>query len=124
MAWIDSEKKAQLSPAVKAICKKYGIKATLSVRHHSTLVLTIAEGKIDFLKEAHESAQASGHADINVYWIKSRYTGEALKFLTEVHQAMMDGNHDRSDIMTDYFDVGWYCAIQVGKWDKPYKLIK
>lgn len=124
MAYIDSEKKAHLAPAVKAICKKYGIKATLSVRHHSTLVLTIAEGKIDFLKEAHESGRESGHAQINVYWFKDRYTGKALAFLTEVYQAMMDGNHDRSDLMTDYFDAGWYVNIQVGRWDKPYKLSK
>jgi hypothetical protein len=22
--------------------------------------------------------------------------------------------------MTDYFDVGWYIDIKIGKWDKPY----
>jgi hypothetical protein len=23
--------------------------------------------------------------------------------------------------MTDYFDVGWYIDINVGKWNKPYQ---
>jgi len=22
--------------------------------------------------------------------------------------------------MTDYFDVGWYISVNLGKWDKPY----
>jgi len=33
---------------------------------------------------------------------------------------MNEGNHDNSDIMTDYFDVGWYISVRLGKWDKPY----
>jgi hypothetical protein len=35
---------------------------------------------------------------------------------------MMVGNHDKSDVMTDYFNVGWYIDINIGKWDKPYKV--
>ena len=124
MAYMSSEKKAKLAPAIKQICAKHGVKASLSVRNHTTLVLTISEGKIDFFKDAHESAKESGSMEVSVYWISERYTGTALAFLTEAHQAMMDGNHDRSDLMTDYYEVGWYAAINVGKWDKPYKLTK
>lgn len=29
-------------------------------------------------------------------------------------------NFDHSDSMTDYFHVGFYTRIEVGKWDKPY----
>jgi hypothetical protein len=36
--------------------------------------------------------------------------------------AMNDGNHDRSDIQTDYFDVGWYVDVNIGRWNKPYIL--
>jgi hypothetical protein len=32
------------------------------------------------------------------------------------------GNHDNSDIMTDYFDVGWYVDVNIGLWNKPYIL--
>ena len=28
------------------------------------------------------------------------------------------GNHDNSDPMTDYFDVGWYISVNLGRWDK------
>ena len=24
------------------------------------------------------------------------------------------------NMMTDYFDVGWYISVNLGKWDKPY----
>ncbi len=32
--------------------------------------------------------------------------------------------YDNSDIMTDYFDVAWYVDINIGKWNKPYKLVE
>ena len=50
MAYVSQEMKAKLAPTIKAICKKYGIKATLAVRNHSTLVLNIRQGEIDFIE--------------------------------------------------------------------------
>ena len=26
------------------------------------------------------------------------------------------------DAMTDYYDVGWYVDVNIGTWEKPYKL--
>jgi hypothetical protein len=37
---------------------------------------------------------------------------------------MNAGNWDKSDIQTDYFDVGWYIDVNVGRWDKPYALVR
>lgn len=110
MAYMNKEKKAKIAPAVKAICAKYGVKGTLKVHNHSTLILTLRSGKIDFwgtmMKDNRE------------------WSGEAKKFMDEVEAAMMVGNHNNSDIMTDYFDVGWYVRINVGEWDKPYIVTK
>ena len=116
MAYMSQEKKKALAPKIKAICKKYGIKATLAVRHHSTLVLNIAKGKIDFLKYANDN----GYIQVNEYWLDRDYEGDALNFLEEIKVAMNDGNFDNSDPMTDYFHVGWYTSINVGRWNKPY----
>jgi hypothetical protein len=69
-------------------------------------------------------ANTSGYDRINPYHFKSHYSGKALKFLTEVYAAMMEGNHDNSDIQTDYFDVGWYVEVNIGKWNKAYDLQK
>lgn len=132
MAYMSQEKKAKLAPAIKAACKKYGIKASIAVRHHSTLVLNIKEGKIDFIGNYNKMIddrdpcgvrkinKATKSIDVNPYWYQDHFDGVALAFLKEVFTAMNAGNHDRSDIQTDYFDVGWYVDVNVGRWDKPY----
>jgi hypothetical protein len=135
---MSQEKKAEIAPAVKAICKKYGITASLAVRNHSTLCLNIKAGGIDFVGNTNRvvGARPQGfgigspadpikqHLSVNPYWFHEHYDGKALAFLTEVHDAMGKGNHDNSDIQTDYFDVGWYVDVNIGKWDKPYQLAK
>ena len=112
---MNQEKKAKLAPAIKAICKKHGVKASLAVHNHSTLVLNIKSGKIDF---------GGDRIQVNHYWYKDHYADNpaALAFLSEVIPAMNVGNHDRSDIQTDYFDVGWYIDVNVGRWNNPYVL--
>jgi len=113
MAYMNQEKKKKLAPKIKEILKKYNMKGTLSVDNYSTLNLNLKSGSIDF-----------GTDQINEYWYKDHFEDnpEALAFLSEVIPAMNVGNHDNSDIMTDYFDVGWYISVNLGKWDKPYIL--
>lgn len=125
MAYVSQELKAKLAPKIKAICKKYGVKASLAVRNHSTLVLNIKSGKIDFLgnyARDNEYAKKYGHIDVNTYWYQDHFDGVARDFFSEVIPAMNAGNHDRSDIQVDYFDVGWYIDVNVGQWNKPYEL--
>jgi hypothetical protein len=127
MAYMSQDRKAQLAPTIKAICKKYGVKATVSVKHHSTLVLTIKSGKIDFLNDYGDADSRTDAArwgiKVNPYHYKSHFNGEAYHFLSEVIPAMNAGNHDNSDIQSDYFDVGWYIGVHVGSYDKPYELV-
>ena len=139
MAYFNQERKQQKSPAIKAILKKYGVKGSLAVRNHSTFVLNIKSGSIDFI-ENYIKTDADKHygnkmsqdqidyirnnkaLDVNPYWYQEHYTGKALSFLKEVFKAMNAGNHDNSDIQTDYFDVGWYVDVNIGQWNKPYAL--
>lgn len=133
MAYMNQERKAARTPAIKAVLKKYGVKGSLSVRNHSTLVLTLKSGKIDFIGNSNRvcgndhyqvsrgfTPNTSGYSDVNPYWFKEHYDGKALSFLKEVFTIMNDGNHDNSDIQSDYFDVGWYSDVNIGKWNKPY----
>ena len=141
MAHMSQEKKAKLAPAIKAVLNKYGVKGSLAVHNHSTLVLNIKSGPIDFVENYIQTDLDQPRArkmaadqvdylrkqqalDVNVYWYKEHFSGKALKFLQEVIPLMNAGNHDRSDIQTDYFDVGWYVDINIGKWNKPYALVK
>ncbi len=132
MAYMSQERKAQLAPAIKAALKKYGMKGTISVRNHSSLVVNIKSGKLDMIgnynattvqrqeQTARLLGQARDHLDVNPYWYHEHFTDDAKAFLTELFTAMNNGNHDRSDIQTDYFDVGWYVDVNIGSWNKPY----
>ena len=118
MAYVNQATKAAIAPKIKAILKKYNVKGSLSVRNHSTLCLNIKSGAIDFIGN-----ETSGYEQVNPYHYGSHYSGRAKKFLAEALAAMNTGNHNRSDAMTDYFDVGWYVDINIGKWNQPYILL-
>jgi hypothetical protein len=137
MAYMSQERKSEIAPKVKSILNKYGIKGSLSVRHHSTLSLTLKSGKIDLIENyiATDSNVLHGRKmdqgqidylrknraiDVNPYWFKEHFSGVAKAFLTEVLEAMNGGNWDKSDIQSDYFNVGWYVEVNIGKWNKPY----
>ena len=116
MAYMSQEHKARLAPTIKAICKKYGIKATLSVRNHSSLVLTVKQGNIDF---------GGDYIQVNPYWYQDHYTGRARDFLSEVIPAMYGPDYfDESDAQTDYFHCSHYIDVNIGKWNAPYALEK
>ena len=133
MAYMSQERKKEIEPAVKAVLAKYKLKGRLGVRHHSSLVLNITEGSIDFIKNYNEVnadrlvygdpvRPAKDNIGINPYHFDKDFDGKAVKAISELKDAMMKGNHDRSDSMTDYFDVGWYIDINIGQWNKPYKV--
>lgn len=122
MAWMSQKHKAVLAPKIKAVCKEYGIKASLAVRNKSTLVLNVSAGSIDFIQNYNDTTgdTIERSMSINTFWYHEHFTGSALRFLELVMEAMNIGNHDNSDFMSDYFDVGWYVDINIGHWNKPY----
>lgn len=128
MAYVSQEMKAARAPKIKALLKAYGIKGTLSVRNHMVLVLTITEGKIDFIGNANEN-ETRGRTykdsiDVNPYYFQEHFSGDAKEFLTKVIAEMKGEDYfNKSDIMTDYFNTSHYFDICIGKWNKPYKLV-
>ena len=142
MAYVSQEMKAKLAPTIKAICKKYSIKASIAVRHHSTLVLNVKQGRIDFIENyiATDAAKHYGNKmsqdqvayirknrclDVNTYWVKDHYSGEAKEFLVEMIAAMEGPDFfNEDDAQTDYFNRSHYIDINIGQWDKPYALEK
>jgi len=140
MAYMNQEKKARIAAQVKPILAKYKVKGTLSVRNHSTIVLNIKSGAIDFIQnyltldrnghpmyamtdEQYNYVYQKRYLDVNPYHYQNHFSGTAKQFLNEVMAAMNAGNHDNSDIQTDYFDVGWYVDVNIGQWDKPYEVV-
>ena len=138
MAYFSQEHKAKLAPTIKAICKRYGIRATLAVRNHSTLMLTIKQGEIDFIGNSNQvcgndhyqvargfKPNTSGYESVNPYHYKSHFSGRALEFLQEVIPAMYGPDYfDHSDSQSDYFHCSHYIDVSIGRWNSPYALVK
>lgn len=134
MAYMNAERKAQRATEIKEICQRYGIRTTLSVRNHSTLVLNIKSGAIDFIGNYQENQlgrvsavvrenQTITSLDVNPYWYQEHFTGPAREFLTEVIAAMYGTDYyDESDAQTDYFHCSHYIDVNIGRWDRPYQL--
>jgi hypothetical protein len=111
MAYMSQERKAQIAPAVKAVLKKYKVKGSLSVRNHSTLSLTIKSGAIDFVENFIQT-------DANLNYGK-KMSQDQIDWIRK-NQSV----DDKSDIQTDYFNVGWYVNVNIGRWNQPYVLFK
>ena len=141
MAYITQEMKKELAPAIKSVLKKFGVKGTISINHNTSLNVNIKEGDIDFIgiynAEAKKQVErgniswygrkiTTGHYQENPYRVYEPYDRELSiveKFINELQVAMrgtMYYNND--DIMTDYFDSAYFMGINIGKWNKPYKL--
>ena len=146
MAYISQETKKSLSPAIKAVLKKYGMKGTIGVRHHSTLIVNIKSGDLDILGAYKRSALSSNKRDmynpydveqlnhvlktqsidVNTYWISESFDCPTVtQFLEELKTAMEGpGFFNNDDSMTDYFHRSHYVDINIGGYDKPYLLTK
>jgi len=135
MAYMNQERKTQIAAQVKPILKKYGVKGTLAVNHHMTLVLNISEGVIDFISNSNETCArdpyqvargvqpSRDHISVNPYHYDKHFSGTAKSFLDEILAAMRGPDYfDHSDAQSDYFHCSHYYDINIGRWNKPYKL--
>jgi len=138
MTFITKSEVQEKSLKLKAINKKYGVKASFSGSNSITLKLTIQSGKIDFIKNYCNCIKNSiadpnqsvikdvmneKNIQVNHYYMQRHFDGVALNYLQEVYELMQEGHYDYSDIMADYFDCSWYISIEIGRWNKPYELI-
>lgn len=136
MAYMNQERKAKIVAAVKPILKQYGVKGTFAVRHHSTIVLTLTEGDVDFIADYPAHVYSYGQDFETDYdHLRSRYhfnvrrnwldlfpkESDSYKLLNAVLDAMQAADwFDNSDISTDYFHTAYYIDVNIGRWNKPY----
>ena len=124
MAYMDQAKKAKIAAAVKEVMPA-GWKYTLAVRHHSTIICTITQAPIDLLRAFKATdyfdPEMATELEVNKYHYRDRVDDPAVANAFGAILAALDtDNHDRSDSMTDYFDVGHYVELRIGRWDKPF----
>jgi hypothetical protein len=126
MAYIDQNRKAGLAKEIAKVMPT-NWKYTLRVNHHSTLVLTIRQADVDLIKENMVSQERDkgtlSYVSVNEHNLQGYYSGKLLKIFEAIKGAMNVGNHDRSDIQSDYFDVGWYITINIGEYDSPFRFV-
>lgn len=99
-----------------------GFKFSVRNRHHMSVSVKILSGPRDFsdlnLTNEWVSHFDPTHFNVNHYHLHNYGPHEG--FFRKIAAIVNEGNYDNSDIMTDYFDVGFYVSISVGSWDRPY----
>lgn len=123
MAYIGQEHKKKLAPEIKKVLKKYGMKGSIRICNHSTLVVNLKEGALDLIGD-YGSDYDRDHLQVNTYYCVEWAKSPVIKsFYDELIKAMKgDDWYDKSDAMTDYFDIAYYININAGQWNKPYVL--
>jgi len=116
MAYMNQEKKSNIATLLKAVVPK-GWKYTLSVKHYSTIIMTIQSAPVDLL------SLNNGSNSINEYYPENHFSGETLETIKTIIAVLNTDNHNRSDIMSDYHDVGHYISLKIGKREKPFMLM-
>lgn len=127
MAYMNQEKKAAIAANLKKVVPA-GWKYSLAVRNHSTIVMTITQAPFDliraFPKSEYFDPETATEVSVNPYHYRSHIEDECVADVVgAILEALNTGNWDRSDVMTDYFDVGHYVDLRIGKWDRPFKYV-
>jgi len=141
MAFISQEDKKELMPGIKKVLKTFNMKGTVSINNHSTLIVTLSQGDLDLISIENKlrvlrDKQVSIFPGKNVYLVDSHFTEsyhhldklieigehEVFNFYTALFKAMKGSKwFDKSDMMTDYCHIAYYCYIDVGRSKaKPY----
>ena len=134
MAYMNQEKKAVIKANLDKALKGTGVKFSLSVRSHMSIVCTIKSAPIDLIDNYNKTvsnrpgafrnaSEAKNCLDVNPYWYKEHFSGKALELVDKIVKAMYTANYyDNSDAMTDYFDTAYYVDVKIGKWNKPIEV--
>lgn len=135
MAFMSQEHKKRIKALLDQFMPngKHGWKWTLSVRHHSTLLLTIQQAPVDLIAMYQECVEDRGgdkrdnlenvqlHLS-NVHRMFLNYP-EIQNLFDKMVDALNLDNYDRSDSQSDYYCVGHYAYINIGTWDKPFRYV-
>lgn len=120
MAYISTEKAAQIRKRLKEEFPEIKFSVALGSGKYS-LNVTILKSPYEFRPIDSEHL---GYVDVNQYWVDSeRFGYRNVDILKRIIAICNDGNWDRSDVMTDYFEVGWYLHLYIGQWNKPFELV-
>lgn len=131
MAYMNQAKKKIIKANLDKVLKPLGIKYSLRVDNHMAIQCTIRSGSVDFIGNMKSMLKGDqfrlttdrGYIQVNPYWYNEHFTGDAREIINKVIDGLMSADYyDRSDAQVDYFDTAYYMHLNIGDWDKPYKL--
>lgn len=120
MAYMNKELKAALVVEVKKVLPK-NWKASFSIKNYSTIVMTISKADFDISIFGEEAAKYG--YDSFSHRLKNTSDERVNEILAKVYAALNGKNYDKSDVMTDYFETGYYVRINIGTYEKNYEMI-
>lgn len=143
MAYVSTQKTAEIRAKLKEVFPEIKFLVNRGTNYNGALNVHIMRSPYKFLNVERYIARFNGNPpvpaeqltnilngegytlDINPYHLHSTDTlYENVGIIEKILDICNDGNWDRSDVRSDYFDVGWYINLTVGKGDKYYVLSK
>ncbi len=123
MAYISTEEvKVIREDLKKEFSSKDGWKFSIVRDHYSSLSVSILEAPFDLIDDDKISEESKARKNFTI-----GSHGKGYKY-SEIYEKIWSicnkKNFDHSDSMTDYFHLGFYFDLSVGKWDKPFKMVE
>ena len=119
MAYISTETVKEMRNTIKNVFpSKDGWKFSVKRDHYSSVSCSILQAPIELRIDENNTNE-----NVNNFWIESRYNGlndKATEILNAINDILNLNNYDRSDVQSDYFEVGHYVTMRIGEWDKPF----
>lgn len=134
MAYMSQEKKQEINASLKKVMPK-SWNWSLSVSHHSTIVLTIQSAPVDLCTEWQENVNRRrmqendqclnrpSYVQVNPYYPENQFD-ESLPVIEAALACLYEGHWDHSDSQTDYFHCAWYVNVNLGRWNKPFQYLE
>lgn len=122
MAYVSKETKSRIADKLKTVLPKTW-KWSLSVQNHSTLTLTVWGADRPLTHDGSSFELNPYHLVSSARRSWPSIDDGTLAILEAANDALHDGNHDHSDIQTDYFDVGWWVSFRLGRYDRPFRAL-
>lgn len=122
MAYMDQKQKSIIKAAIQKVLPK-DWKFSLSIKNDMVIVCWIKSAPFDIqnIINSNNYKLDKDYLDVNQYQIDRRFIDcEERDILKKLVIAMNTGNYNNSDIQSDYFDVGHYIEISLGKFGKPF----
>ena len=90
MAWMSQEKKKEIAVEMKKALKGTGVKYTLGVKNHSTIVFNMKSAPIDFIANYNETTDLfeTDYVSVNPYHFEKHFTGKALEVLKKIFKVV------------------------------------